>query len=322
MPYKFDPSALQLEAESELATESGDVDLRQSDQTAHTVKIRVTHDEDLFDRVLPSTADSIADVAGVISVFGISSRVRDLIKLDRTSDTEWAGEVSVDRSEGFGEIELRPFLVFKGSSTKPGYAAHPGDRVAEGNPIKLILDDPPITLSSHISIDFADFAESNNRELYSNADLTHVVAFSEFDAPKIWLNSHIDEFKSVLSSTGPRGGNARIRDALFATVTAHSWSTISSVGLGQFATALWEAPDEPDLDVFDELPEWVQQVAWLAMGNLGMGNTANSVELLAQAIRGGELPELFQRLQTAHLRSARPTFAFEGLIRLRDSDRY
>jgi hypothetical protein len=274
--------------------------------------------EGTYDKVLPEPERAEPPVDLVIALRSVSARERKTVEMV-PDDGCWRGTLDIPKSELYGEVDLEPILIRNRPGSDDGYAAHRGAMIATGETVKVLVDEPPLPVGGFIEIKFESFRESGNRKRSEKPKLLYMLD-TDRETPIIWLNEDIPEFKNVMLARGPRGGNLRVRDAMFDTVVSQVWTSLASVALTNLALALHEGEDD-DADRLASLPEWHQRVISFWAPTLYPGSRAEAIESVIDTASDRRLlPELFDRLSVAVQEQARTGRAFQGLIRLRDRE--
>lgn len=286
-----------------------------------TVDLRVDVEEGTYDKVLPASERGEPPVDVVVAVRSVSARDRRTVSMV-AEDGRWRGTLDILKSELYGELELEPLLVrtqARGSGDA-GFAAHCGAVIATGTAVQLVVDEPPLSSGGFIEIRFENFRDSGSRKRNEKPTLLYMLD-TDPEVPVLWLNEGIPEFKTVMLAKGPRGGNFRVRDAMFDTIVSQVWTSLASIALTSLALVIRDNEEDAEADPVGLLPEWHQRVISFWAPHLYPGSRAEAIEKVVETASNRLLlPELFDLLGVAVQEWARSERAFQGLIRLRDRE--
>jgi len=325
-PYPFANGGLNLTHDLEgehLAEGEGRRILAEGVPEAASVRIdlQISVDDDVLGRVLPQAERSAAPVSAVVVARSISSRRRDVIRLDMDDGGRYVGSLNWPKSDLFGEVLLEPALIRTATGSDEAFATHVGALLASGEPIVLELDEPPVPPGGFLDIRFENFKESGNSKRSANPDLLYMLD-TDRETPILWLNEAIDEFKPIMLTKAPRGGSLRVRDAMFDTIVSQVWTSLASIAFTRL-TLEAQATEEIDgeADPLDALPDWHQRVINFWAPQLFGGAKAEAIEDVIEAATDPALVgDLWDRLSMAVQKQARTGHAFRGLVRLRDRE--
>jgi hypothetical protein len=324
-PYPIAEHALQLSYElmtDELAvSETGRIEAEGVPEAASVrMRINLAIDDGTLERVLPAAELPEPPIGAIVAVQSIASRRREAIRLQHHGDG-WEGEFDISKSEVFGEVVLEPKVIRTSPGDNPGYAAHVGALLASGGAVTIEIDQPPVPPGGYLDIRFDSFRESSSPKRSRHPDLLYMLD-TDREVPILWLNEGVPGFKPVMLAKGPRGGNLRVRDAMFDTIVSQAWTSLAAIAFTQLAvmTQRLQAAHD-DSDPLEALPEWEQRVISFWAPHLQPGTRAEAIEWVVEtASNATTLPELFDNLSCAVQRQARTEHAFHGLIRLRDRE--
>ena len=277
-------------------------------------------EENTYDRILPESERSVPPVEAVVVVHSISSRERRAVRLAAEADT-WRGSLDLAKKDLYGQLELEPRLVRSVRGTDAAYAIHPGALIATGEAVTVEVDEPPVRAGGYLDIRFDDFRRSGNPKRSAHPELLYLLD-TDPSTPILWLNEGIDGFKPVMFAKGPRGGNLRVRDAMYDTIVSQVWTALASISITELALVIADQHEnDDDSDPVGSLSEWQQQVISFWAPHMFPGSREEAIEQVVEtASDRRRLPELFDGLGYAIQEVARTHQAFRGLLRLRDRE--
>ena len=323
-PYPFAAGELHLTYELQSdGLEEGDAQKIRAEAVAEegpvSVKLRVSMGDDALGRVLPEAERASPPVAIVVAARSIQSRCRELIRLV-PADGHWEGELECQKRDLFGEVMLEPWLIRTAGGAEGAYAAHVGALLASGEGVVLEVDEPPVPPGGFLDIRFENFKESGNAARSANPGLLYMLDTNQ-ETPILWLNEAIDEFKSIMLTRAPRGGNLRVRDAMFDTIVSQVWTALASIAFSRLALEAQAMVDGDEADPVEALPDWHQRVINFWAPQLFDGSRAEAIEQVVDAATDPQVvADLWDRLSLAVQKQARTGHAFRGLVRLRDRE--
>jgi hypothetical protein len=201
-----------------------------------------------------------------------------------------------------------------------GFAEHRGAVLATGDPVKVIVDEPPLASGGFIEIKWEKFKTCGRPKLEAWPRHLYLLD-TDHDMPILWLNEDVKELKQVLHSTGPRGYNLRIREAMFDTIVSQVWTSLASLALTNLALVVRENEEDDETHPIDLLPEWQRQVITFWAPRMFALSRQEAVErVIETASDRARLPELVDLLGVAVQVQAGTRRAFEGLIRMRERE--
>ncbi len=324
-PYPFADGALQLTCELEGEyLELGETGRILAEAVPETdsvaVTLRVDLAESTLEQVLPDLELGAPPVVVVVAARSISARRREVLRL-AADDGHWSGSLNWPKQDLFGEITLEPALIRTEAGTDGSFATHCGALLASGDAVTLELDEPPVPPGGFLDIRFENFKESGNFKRSARPDLLYMLD-TDRETPILWLNEGISHFKAVMLAKGPRGGNLRVRDAMFDTIVSQVWTSLASLAFCRLAVdARSLEENDDDSDPIEGLPEWHQRVINFWAPQLYDGSKSEAIEQVVEAATDAALvSELWDKLSLAVQKQARTHYAFRGLIRLRDRE--
>lgn len=222
---------------------------------------------------------------------------------------EW--ELTMEREDVFGRVELTPYLVRKSPGGGPPgkYAWVADQEVATGSPAVLVTDEIETWLEGNMTVRLKPFSKSGlpGENLFSLDD-------TKSEEPILWINSELDLVSNLLTSRVPAGPKATLRDAL-ATQLAHPvWAQLvlwtateldedgtwnhewQEAVLEQVVAPMWDI-DTPE-DAAERLREYVSEEA--GDGTLRELSGDLNDHLQRQLNSGPQLTDLVQMQEADH----------------------
>jgi hypothetical protein len=312
LDYQLQSEQLQVEHGRILATGVPEPD-------SLKLSLMVEMDEGTYERVLPTSELPDPPVDVMVSVRSIQSRERRTVPMNY-KDGGWRGVFDVPKRELYGELLLEPALVRNKPGSDGGFAEHRGAVLATGDPVKVIVDEPPLTAGGFIEIKWENFRTCGRPVLEARPRHLYLLD-TDHDTPILWLNEDVRELKPVLHATGPRGYNLRVRDAMFDTIVSQVWTSLASLAFTSLALVIRENEEDDEIDPIDLLPEWQRQVIGFWAPRMFSLSRQEAIERVKEiAPNRASLPELVDLLSAAVQVQAGTRRAFEGLIRMRDRE--
>jgi hypothetical protein len=322
-PYPFAGEVLDLAFEPEDSDlevgETGRILAEALPETAEVrLRLAVAVPDDVLDRVLPDAEREQPPVNVVVAARSIASRWRHAVPLSPDGD-RWHGTLQVPKRELFGEVHLEPALIRTAAGDNGDYAGHLGALLATGREVVVEVDEPPVPAGGFLQIEWDNFRDSANHQRHTHPQHLYMLD-TRGETPVLWLNEAIPDFKNVMHTRAPRGGNLRVRDAMFDTIVSQVWTSLASLAFARLAIEMARNEDS-DEDPVGLLPEWNQRVINFWAPQLYDGTRDQAIEQVIEAAsEPGEFADLCDRLATAVQNQARTGHAFRGLIRLRDRE--
>jgi len=239
LPYVYARSALEFEVTTYSVDDSrpgkieGDHDRELSLETwsdweTTTIKGTITIPEDVIDRVFPEPERDdppgkliiTADCLNTHNRFGtIVTDGSDPETTIEAAEYDW--EVNIEREEVMERVVLNAFLV----RTEDGdhgtrYASYKGQRLADGWPWRVKIDELEDWLGGHMVVRFKSFSDSPATVPDDNI---YYLDKSDSEQPKVWVNSDHAPIKNTLSSGGYTGFRPRMRDVISDSIAHQIW---------------------------------------------------------------------------------------------------
>jgi hypothetical protein len=238
MPYRYDDRRLRLsitgyEVDGELHTDGLDetrqrVDLTQFDDWERVrFNLEVKLPEAVITEVFPEQERDSPPGALVVALSCDDTYQRKSQLITRHSLTGTTTETISVTSDGVrNKLTIEPFLVRTTvmETPEPGYATELGARLAGAREWEVAIDEQGGPSGTYLQIEYRSF-----REWEYNGIEPDSVYYLDVDAdpePLLHLNSDHDRLKRVLDSDGTTGPRARMRDAVFYTISTQVWSQL------------------------------------------------------------------------------------------------
>jgi hypothetical protein len=273
------------------------------------------------ERVVPpdEVPEPAVRVAAVVR--SIPSRLRRLVDLTQDDAGGFRAAVSLPRTALHQSFTVSPVLVrAAGRPAVDGFGCHTGSLLADGDPVQILLEEPPTPPGGYLDVEFEDFRESGSPLRRSRPKvLVAIDVTGEF--PKLWLNSGIPNLQEVMNTRARRGARARIRDAMFQSVTSQVWTSLLFMSLGSLASAIEDGVDAQA--ALDELVDWQKRVIhfWAPKIYPGLADREQALEEVCRSAASGQvLGELHELAAPAIQEWSGAKTAFDGLTRILTGD--
>ena len=180
--------------------------------------------EDLIERVFPEDERDeppgklivTADCLNTHNRFG-----REVVDAPVEADTyEW--RIDIDREDVRERVDINAYLVRTADSSHGSsrYGSYHGQRLADGVPWRVQIDEPDDWLGGHMVVQFKSFSDSVASVPDDNL---YYLDRSTPEQPRVWVNSDHEPIESALSSGGYTGFRPRMREVISATVAHQVW---------------------------------------------------------------------------------------------------
>ena len=175
------------------------------------------------------------DVRMVVSVRCSSTKTRFPVVLERNGLGGWSGSLKLNRNEVKSVVELVPAMVrarpITGAQADPTLASEAGSVLAEGHPIRLVVDETERPIRGALEVHWEDFRESTN---LWRSDHARDIQYLEFGAgdPRLWLNSRYTSLKAALHSGLQEGQDAILKNMANALMAQTAWVQLSIAAIG------------------------------------------------------------------------------------------
>lgn len=211
----------------------------------------------------------------------------DDLGVDPTSTETQSFEITLERSQMAGEVELRPYLVrASGQNTDSGHATDLGDRLASGPAWTLEVDE--------VDEDggfLQPLYEEFDRPGYPGDDHLHQLMFQPPSEPKLYLNANHPRLVGVLNNEGTTGADPRFRDVLYDYIEQSVWKQL-----------LFRAASDADAATGELQYDWEEEVVDQFAQNLFDdvdGTEAVVIEMAECVESGDDLDRLAQEIELA-----------------------
>lgn len=138
---------------------------------------------------------------------------------------EYEWEIDIDRDDVRKRVVLNSYLVrtTDGSHESSRCASYHGQRLADGMPWRVQIDEPDDWLGSHMVVRFKSFTDSAASVPDDNL---YYLDRTSPEQPRVWVNSDHRPIKSALSSGGYNGFRPRMRDVISGTIAHQIWTDL------------------------------------------------------------------------------------------------
>jgi len=135
---------------------------------------------------------------------------------------EYEWEIDIDRDDVRERVVLNAYLVrtAEGSHGSSRYASYRGQRLADGMPWRVQIDEPDDWLGEHIVVRFKSFSDNATP---APEDNLYYLDRTNPKKPRVWVNSDHDPIEGALSSGGYTGFRPRMREVISDTVAHQIW---------------------------------------------------------------------------------------------------
>lgn len=323
-PYPTAPDALELVCTSdtpavEVITENTifAYEAPETENLGFDLKLDVP--AEVFQTVLPTAERKHPPVQVVVTIRSIESRYRDLVVLTAgNGNPQYAATLLIPKTSLYGMVHFEPAIIRTDTGTDARYAAHVGAKLAWGQAVTLVVDEPPIPPGAYLEIKWEDFFTGGNPRRRAHADNLYYLDL-EPETPVLYLNERIPDFKEVMQTRARRGYNLRVRDSTFDTIASQVWTTLLSKAITSLAIRIATAPENDEDDPLESLSEWEQRVLhfWAPRMYPSLDKEAALAEVQSAA-RSYEvvLPELMENMSSAVQTWIKSADVFRGIVRL------
>jgi len=290
--------------------------LGMDENESFTVKFNITVDEELLGSALPARErDAIAEHVRVgIVETGTRPRVREFHSATGSFESSFSVTRVYSFSKYFGSVKVIPVVMRSSDGVEVGHARHEGALLAEGQTAGIHFDSPPPRAGNYLDIKYKSFSQEGMLKPYKH--LMYYVDTAGEEA-RIFVNEDIDGLKFSLTGRPSESGNARrVRDAVFATITAHAWSQLFSRAvelLRRYYEFSGAEPGDGSAMTEGALPQWARDVIEVWAGEF------SDSSLLADRVSSFEVEldekpdEVTRRVEAAIQEMSEVVGAFEGL---------
>lgn len=218
------------------------------------------------------------------------------------NEYEW--EIDIDRDDVRKRVDLNAYLVRTddGSHGSNRYASYHGQRLADGLPWRLRIDEPDDWLGGHMVVRFKGFADSATPVPDDNL---YYLDRTNPEQPRVWVNSDHKPIESTLASGGYTGFRPRMREVISSQIAHQVWVEL----------LMWTASDASE----DGDLEYDWQEAVLSEVGSKMYDEDDPVTIaqeLHQAVREPEnIPQLMDNINEALQDYINPHDSLNEMIR-------
>ncbi|MFC7007772.1 hypothetical protein [Halalkalicoccus salilacus] len=135
---------------------------------------------------------------------------------------EYQWEIDINRDDVRERVVLNAYLVrtADGSHESSRYASYHGQRVADGMPWSIQIDEPDDWLGGHMVVRFKSFSDSVSSVPDDNL---YYLDRTNPEQPRVWVNSDHKPIESALSSGGYTGFRPRMREVISSQIAHQIW---------------------------------------------------------------------------------------------------
>ena len=215
---------------------------------------------------------------------------------------EW--EIDIDRDDVRERVDLNAYLVrtADGSHGSSRYASYHGQRLADGLPWRVQIDEPDDWLGGHMVVRFKSFS---NSAASIPDDNMYYLDRTDSDQPRVWVNSDHNPIEGALSSGGYTGFRPRMREVISSQIAHQVWVEL----------LMWTASDATE----DGDIEYDWQEAVIAEVGSKMYNEGDPVAIaqeLHEAVTEPEnIPQLMDNINEALQEYIDPQDSLNEMIR-------
>lgn len=133
---------------------------------------------------------------------------------------EW--EIDINRDDVRERVDLNAYLVrtADGSHGSSRYASYHGQRLADGLPWRIRIDEPDDWLGGHMVVRFKSFSDS---AASVRDDNLYYLDRTDPEQPRVWVNSDHRPIEGALSSGGYTGFRPRMREVISGQIAHQVW---------------------------------------------------------------------------------------------------
>ena len=317
LPYVYAHSGLEFTA-TEYSVDDGNVGAIDEDSDRQlslenlpgwettTIKGSIEVSADLIERVFPEgeQADPPAKLIVTADCLNTHNRFGEEVIEELKAAGEYSWEIDIDREDARGRVDINAYLVrtTDGDHESSRYASYRGQRLADGVPWRIQIDEPDDWLGGHMVVKFKSFSDSAGS---TPDDNLYYLDRSTPDKPRVWVNSDHKPIESALSSGGYNGFRPRMREVISSTIAHQVWVEL----------LMWTASDATEDGSFEY--DW--QEAVLAEVGSEMYDEEDPVAIaqqLHEAINEPEnVPQLMDNINEALQEYIDPQESLNEMIR-------
>lgn len=274
--------------------------------------------DSVLERVLPAAELSEPPVIVGVAVRSISGRHRSLVVLNRQGGGPFfRNTLELAKRDAFGEVQLEPVVFRSASGADPAFAGHLGARLAWGEAVRLLVDEPPPIPGTYLEIKWEDFCKSGDQRRRAAKNNLYSLDLDP-ETPVLWLNESIPDFRRAMESKARRGYPGRVRNAAFDAIAGQVWTTLLTKAVSTLAVKMATCEPEDREEQFDLLKEWEQRVLhfWASRLFPEYAKEEALSEIMEAAQRETMLPGLLERIGTAVQDWLKSSETFRGSYRM------
>lgn len=317
LPYVYARSGLDFDAtrytvdEGSMGTIDDDSDRQLSLENlpgwgTTTIEGTIEIDEGLIERVFPEDERDeppgklivTADCLNTHNRFG-----KEVVEAPIEADTyEW--DLDIDREDVRERVKLNAYLVRTADTSHESsrYASYNGQRVADGTPWYIQIDEPDDWLGGHMVVRFKSFSDS---AASIPDDNLYYLDRTNPEQPRVWVNSDHRPIESSLSSGGYTGFRPRMREVISGQIAHQVWVEL----------LMWTASDATEDGDFEY--DW-QEAVLTEVGSkmYDEDDPVTIAQELHEAVREPEnIPQLMDNVNEALQEYIEPQNSLNEMIR-------
>jgi hypothetical protein len=289
-----------------------------SDDTVLGIDLELEVPDTVLERVLPSDEVTRPPVTVAVAVRSISGRDRSLLSLDQAgSGAVYRGALRLPKRGTFGEMQLEPVMVRTSAGSDPSYARHFGARLAWGETVRLLIDEPPPIPGTYLEIKWEDFGQSGDQRRRNTSNNLYSLDLDP-DTPVLWLNEAVPDFRRAMESKARRGYPGRVRNAVFDGMAGQVWTTLLTKAISTLSVKMAACEADEREDQFELLKEWEQRVLhfWAPRLFPEYAKEEALAEVTQAAMREAMLPMLLENIVAAVQDWLKSSETFRGSYRI------
>lgn len=235
LPYVYAESGLEFTA-TEYTVDDGNVGAIDGDSDRQlslenlpgwettTINGKVEVSEELVERVFPEDEHDEPPGKLVVTADCLNTHNRfgkEIVEAPVRADKhDW--DIDINREDARGRVDLNAYLVrtTDGDHLSSRYGSYEGQRLADGLPWRVQIDEPDDWLGGHMVVRFKSFTDSAASKPDDNL---YYLDRSTPEQPRVWVNSDHTPIEGALSSGGYSGFRPRMREVISSTVAHQVW---------------------------------------------------------------------------------------------------
>lgn len=235
LPYFYARSGLEFEAtrytvdEGNMGSIDDDADRQLSLENlpgwdTTTIQGAIEVSEDLLERVFPENEREEPPGKLIVTAdcLNTHNRFGEQVVDAPLEPEEYEWEIDIDRDDVRERVVLNAYLVRTEESSHESsrFASYSGQRLADGTPWSIQIDEPDDWLGGHMVVRFKNFSESAASVPDDNL---YYLDRTNPEQPRVWVNSDHKPIESALSSGGYTGFRPRMRDVISGEIAHQIW---------------------------------------------------------------------------------------------------